>query len=226
MWALPMLLVSIFLLQMEFPAIHKHGALWSERMQWWQFFTCSFLSRDIAHLAFNVGGLVIVYSQFAPQVRGPILAVAFCLFATLSNLIFFEWLMPRHAWLIGASGGSYALLGFFSWFLRRAYFCVYKCKWLKFKIIPVLVVSIVGEYLYARWRMPTLAWQMHAIGFGLGVSSAMIIHAVYAASRSVAVHWPDQGFVHRLSASIHSGICRVKQFAEIPGKSGVLEEAV
>ncbi len=107
MWALPMALTAIYLLQQEFPSIHRHCALWSERMQWWQFFTCSFLSHDLGHLAVNAGGLAIVYSQFAPQVRGPVLAVAFCLFATLSNLVFFEWLMPRPAWLIGASGGSY-----------------------------------------------------------------------------------------------------------------------
>lgn len=228
MWALPMALAAIYLLQQEFPSIHRHCALWSEHLRWWQFFTCSFLSHDLGHLAVNAGGLAIVYSQFAPQVRGPVLAAAFCLFATISNLVFFEWLMPRPAWLIGASGGSYALLGFFSWFLRRAYFCVYKCTWLKFRIIPVLVISIAGEYLYVRWRMPApvLAWQMHAIGFVLGLSSAAAIHAVYAASRAVAARCPGQGMAQRLGASVHEAIFRVRQFAEISGKPGVAEEAV
>ena len=228
MWALPALLIAVFILQLNFPNIHKHGALWSDDMHWWQFLTCNFLSRDMAHLTFNAGGLVIVYSQFAPRVKGPVLALTFCLFATLSNLIFFMWFMPDNAWLIGTSGGSYALLGFFAWFLRRAYFSlgIRRLRWLKFRIIPVLVVSIIGEYFYARWRMPTLAWQMHAIGFGLGVSSAMLVYAIYALSGKFAGHWPAQRLAPRLGATVYLGIYRVKQFSEISGKPGAAEEVV
>ncbi len=226
MWALPMVLMAIYALQLRFPAIHEHGALWSDHPHWWQIFTCNFLSKDIGHLAVNVGGLVIVYSQFAPQVRGPMLALAFFFFASLSTWLFHALWMPEHAWLIGASGGSYALLGFFSWFLRRARFCVYKCKWLNFRILPVLIVFIVGEYFYARWRMPHLAWQLHALGFSLGISIAMATHAIYAACRVVINRWPEQGLVHGCCSMVFEGICRVKRFAEISGKPGVAEEAV
>ena len=227
MWALPMVLIVVYMLQLKFPAIHEHGALWSEHPRWWQHFTCNFMSASPLHLAMNASGLVIVYSQFAPQVRAPLLALAFFFFAALSTWIFQALWMPQHAWMIGASGGSYTLLGFFSWFLRRAKFCLFKkTSRFDFPILPVLIVFIVGEFFYARWRMPQLAWQLHASGFGLGIGMAMAAHAIYAACRMGINKRPAQGFLHGFCSLVYEGIDRVKEFSEISGKTGIAEEAV
>ena len=135
--------------------------------------------------------------------------------------------MPQHAWVIGASGGSYALLGFFSWFLRREKFCFFKkTTRFDFPILPALLVFIVGEYFYARWRMPHLAWQLHALGFSLGISIAMATHMVYAACSAVMNKWKEQDVLHGFCSLVFEGICRVKQFSEISGKPGIAEKSV
>ena len=217
MLVLPAVLIAIYVLQQTFPAIHRQGALWSDHPQWWQVFTCNFLSADLGHLAMNVAGLVIVYSQFAPQIRAPFLALAFVFFATLSTYLFHAWYMPAHAWVIGASGGTYALLGFFSWFLRRARFQIHKFKRLGFPILPVLVAGLLFEALLARWRMPQLAWQIHAIGFSLGIATAMVAHFAYAASHAGVRIRREEDFLHRFCLRVHTGLCRVKQISEIQG---------
>lgn len=145
------------------------------------------------------------------------LALAFVFFATLSTYLFHAWYMPSHAWVIGASGGTYALLGFFSWFLRRARFQIHKFKRLGFPILPVLVAGILFEALLARWRMPQVAWQIHAIGFSLGISTAMVAHAVYAAAGLMAERSKADGMPNRIGSLVSVGICRMKQISEIQG---------
>jgi membrane associated rhomboid family serine protease len=217
MLVLPAVLIAIYALQHYFPAIHRQGALWSDHPQWWQFFTCNFLSADLGHLSMNAGGLVVVYSQFAPRIRAPFLWVAFVVFSSVSAWVFFHLCMPSHAWVIGASGGSFALLGFFSWFLRRARFQLYKFERVGFPILPVLIAGILCEALFARWRMPQLAWQLHALGFALGISTAMVAHAVYAAAGLMAERSKADGMPHRIGALVSVGIWRMKQISEIQG---------
>ena len=113
--------------------------------------------------------------------------------------------MPSHAWVIGASGGSFALLGFFSWFLRRARFQIYKFERVGFPILPVLIAGILCEALFARWRMPQLAWQLHALGFVLGISTAMVAHFAYAASHAGVRIRREEDFLHRFCLRVFPG---------------------
>jgi membrane associated rhomboid family serine protease len=223
MLALPLFLLVVFLLQLKFPEVHKYGALWSDRPRWWQFITCNFLSRDPGHLLVNMSGLMIVYTQFAPQIKGPFLALAFVLTSTVTTWLFYLWFMPSHAWLIGASGGSFALLGFFSWFLRRAYFGLFSFKKLKFRFLPVLVVMIISEYFIATYWMPQLAWQLHAIGFGFGVIAAMVAHALYAGAYALAKRDQFEKSLHTIGMRLSVGIMRMKEMVEISDKSLVGE---
>lgn len=217
MLALPALLVVVFLLQLTFPSVHRQCALWSDHPRWWQYITCSFLSGGVVHLSFSVVGLIMIHSQFAPQVRGWTLFFAFAVLASLAVWLFHAWCMPPHAWLIGASGGSYALLGFFSWFLRKARFCVYRLRRLRFPVFPVVIVLLGCEGLIARCWVPQLAWQLHAIGFGLGVGSALVLQGAFIASGALAELGHDGGVLRELGSRMHEGFCRARRLVEISG---------
>jgi len=176
---LPLLFLVLFVLQQQFPEIHTQGALWSDHPRWWQFFTCNFLSGNWTHLAFNMFGMITLHSQFGPRVRLPMMFLLFTLFSAVSASLYFLFFMSHHAWLVGASGGVYTVIGFFGWFQRRWRVCCCGFRALSIPMLAMLVVIIGIEALIAHFWVPQLAWPMHAVGMGAGFIAALSVQAIY-----------------------------------------------
>jgi len=171
---------------MRFPLIFQHGALWSDHPRWWQFFTNGFLSGNRIHLAFNLVAIWMVCDQFASQIRLSFLLFYFTLFSAASSFLFLTFVMPPHAWLVGASGGFYSLMGFFCWFLRRDRVALFGQRRLAASVPLYMGLLLSLEIFAARHWVPQLAWPLHLIAFFLSLSAALSIHAVYALSRRTA----------------------------------------
>jgi membrane associated rhomboid family serine protease len=180
----PFILSVAYLLQVKFPWLFEQGALWSDHPHGWQFFTNGFLSGNWIHLLFNACAIWVVCSQFASQIRLMFLFIYFVLFSAASSFLYFRFFMPPHAWLVGASGGCYALMGFLCWFQRRdkVYFC--GIRKLTVSFFPAVLILFGLEYLVATFWIPVLAWQLHIIAFSISIAMAMAAHAVYA-----GIHW-------------------------------------
>ncbi len=180
----PLLLGVAYLIQLRVPAVFKLGALWSEDPRWWQFVTSGFLSGNWIHLLFNMGGLWVVCSQFASQIRLVFLFICFVIFSAASSFFYFHFFMPPHAWLVGASGGIYALIGFLCWFQRRDLVCFFGIRKMAIPFLPAMLILLGLEFLIATLWIPVLAWQLHIIAFSVSIFTAITFHAVYA-----AFHW-------------------------------------
>jgi membrane associated rhomboid family serine protease len=180
----PLLLGVAYLIQLRVPAVFKLGALWSEDPRWWQFVTNGFLSGNWIHLLFNMGGLWVVCSQFASQIRLVFLFIYFVIFSAASSFLYFHFFMPPHAWLVGASGGIYALIGFLCWFQRRDRIGFLGLRKLAMPFLPAMLVLLGTEALVAIFWIRILAWQLHIIAFSVSIFTAITFHAVYA-----AIHW-------------------------------------
>ena len=165
--ALPALLVVGYLLQVFVPAVAEGAMLAASRPVWWQYFSYPFLSANAAHLAFGALALFVIVSEFARGIRIPVLLAVFVSMAALAALCYHQWLMPRHSMLVGASGGTYALLGFCSGWRPR---CRIGLPRIPFALpIPAGVAIVVAaEAAIAHLWLPTLGWPLHAIGFALG----------------------------------------------------------
>lgn len=183
---LPGVLLIIFLVQEHWPAIHRYGALWSDHPQWWQFFTCSFLSGNRIHLTINALSMTMLYSQFGRRVRLPVMVLLFTLFSAFSAWLYYLFFMPAHAWLVGASGGIYALLGLFCWSFRYSRVGLPGFRRLSAPVLPAVLCLLLMEYLAACFWIPVLAWQMHVIGFFWGITATLLLQGVYAGVRRLA----------------------------------------
>ncbi len=180
----PLLLGAVYAAQTCFPEVFEYGALWSDRPKWWQFFTNGFLSGNLFHLLVNMCGIWFVYSQLASQIRISFLLVYFILFSAASSFLYFTFCMSPQATLVGASSGVYSLLGFLSWFLRRSRVGFFGLRSLSASVLPLMVFLLMLEFFAAKFWIPVMAWQLHLIAFGLAISVALAIHAVYA-----LIHW-------------------------------------
>lgn len=170
---LPALLVASYLLQRFVPAVAAGGMLAADRPLWWQHFSYPFLSASVAHLAFGSLALFVVVSEFARGIRPLVLLTLFVALAALSALCYHHWLMPRNSLLVGASGGTYALLGFCSGW--RPHYRIGLPR-IPFGIpIPAgVAVVVAAEAVIAHFWIPTLGWPLHAIGFALGAATGLI----------------------------------------------------
>lgn len=173
----PLLLSAVYLAQLQYPRLFKQYALWSEHPRWWQFFTNGFLSGNPVHLLINVCGVWAVCAYFASQIRLYFLFLYFVLFSAVSSFLYFHFFMPSHAWLVGASGGVYALIGFLCWFLRRDRVCFAGSPRFAFRLFPVILISLLIEFLVAIFWIRVLAWQLHVIAFGVSMFVVLILHA-------------------------------------------------
>jgi membrane associated rhomboid family serine protease len=158
--------------------------LWSDHPHWWQFFTNGFLSGNWIHLLFNACGMWVVCSQFASQLRLFFLFLYFILFSAASSFLYFHFFMPHRAWLVGASGGVYALIGFLCWFQRRDRIGFLGLRKLSLPFLPAMLVLLGLEFLIATFWVRVLAWQLHILAFFISILTAMAAHAVYLLS-----HW-------------------------------------
>jgi membrane associated rhomboid family serine protease len=221
--ALPGLLLIVFLVQEHWPAVHRQGVLWSDHPQWWQFFTCNFMSGSRIHLAFNVLSITLLYSQFASRVRLPVMILLFTLFSAASTWLYYFFFMPVHAWLAGASGGIYTLLGLFCWFFRCERVCLPGFHRLSAPVLPAVFGLLLLEYLIARFWIPVLAWQMHGIGFVLGMAAALILNGVYAGVHRLA----DDGFpiaeMRQIACKISVLLRKIRCLSETPVPETVTE---
>lgn len=181
---LSLLFGLIFCIQKAEPDFFGTYALWSDHPRWWQFFTSGFLSGHSIHLLFNMIGMWIVCSRFAPQIRLAFLFIYFTLFSAVSSFLYFHFFMPAHATLVGASGGVYALIGFLCWFQRRDRVCFFGLRKVSMPFLPAMLVLLGIEFLVATFWIPVLAWQVHIIAFSISIGTAITIHAVYA-----GMHW-------------------------------------
>lgn len=157
------------------------------------------------HLTVNLCGLWVVCSQFAAQIRVGFLFVYFVLFSAASSFLYFHFFMPPHAWLVGASGGVYALIGFLCWFQRRDRICFLGVRKLSLPFLPAILILLAIEFLVATFWIPVLAWQLHIIAFSISIFTAMSVHAVYA-----VIHWlADQNGQFDAGASV---LQKIRQF--------------
>lgn len=175
---LPVCFLLLFVLQQHVPEINKYGALWSDHPRWWQFFTCNFLSGNWTHLCVNMFSVGLFHFWCGPRIRLLTMLLLFAFFSSLASGIYFMFFMPQHAWLVGASGGMYSLLGFFGWFQRRT-----KLSWmgihaLSLPFLAMLLLAIGIEALVAHFWMPQLAWPMHAVGMVAGFVAALGVQVV------------------------------------------------
>jgi membrane associated rhomboid family serine protease len=177
--ALPCLFLLLFVLQQQVPEIHKVGALWSDHPRWWQFFTCNFLSGSWIHLGVNVLSVGLLHFWCGPRVRLWAMLMLFAFFSSLASGIYFLFFMPQHAWLVGASGGLYSLLGFFGWFQRRTKLSWMGIRALSLPFLVMLLLAIGLEALIAHLWIPRLAWPMHAVGMVAGFIAALGVQAVF-----------------------------------------------
>ncbi len=182
----PVLLGAVYWVQQKTPGLFEAGALWSDHSRWWQFFTNGFLSGNPIHLLINIIGIWFVCSQFALKVRISFLLIYFTLFSAASSYLYFLWAMPPHATLVGASSGVYSLLGFLCWFFRRDRVGFFGKRSLSAPVLPFMAFLLILEFFVARYWIPVLAWQLHQIAFGLSISVALVVHAVYALTHSLA----------------------------------------
>jgi membrane associated rhomboid family serine protease len=179
-----LLLSAVYLAQLQFSGFFKQYALWSDHPRWWQFFTNGFLSGNGTHLAVNMCGIWIVCSQFAYQLRFSFLFIYFVLFSAAASFLYFHFLMPSHASLVGASGGVYALIGFLCWFQRRDRLCFFCIRKLAVPFFPAMLILFGIEFLTATFWIRVLAWQLHVIAFSISIFTAMVVHMIYVGS-----HW-------------------------------------
>jgi membrane associated rhomboid family serine protease len=180
----PLLLGAVYLVQIHVAGAFQFGALWSDHSRWWQFFTNGFLSGNWIHLLFNAGGMWVVCSQFASQIRLAFLFIYFVIFSAASSYLYCHFFMPPHAWLVGASSGVYALIGFLCWFQRRDRVCFLGLRKLAMPFLPAMLILFGIEFLVATFWIPVLAWQVHLIAFSISIFTAMTAHAVYD-----GLHW-------------------------------------
>jgi membrane associated rhomboid family serine protease len=180
----PVFLGIIYVVQTQLPGTLKLGALWSDHPCWWQFFTNGFLSGNRIHLIVNMAGMWVVCSQFASQVRLVFLFLYFLFFSAISSFLYLHFFMPPHVWLVGASGGVYALIGFLCWFQRRDRVCFLGLRKLSMPFLPAMLTLFGIEFLVATFWIPVLAWQVHILAFSISIATAMAAHAAYA-----GIHW-------------------------------------
>ena len=207
----PLLLGAVYLAQLQCPGLFKQCALWSDHPRWWQFFTSGFLSGNWIHLLFNACGMWVVCSQFASQIRLVFLFVYFVLFSAVSSFLYFHFFMPPHAWLVGASGGVYALIGFLCWFQRRDRVCFLGLRRLSMPFLPAMLVLLGLEFLIATFWIRVLAWQLHLIAFGGSMLVALLAHGAYLLSRRLAVHECRANLFHNTFSGIYSILSRAKE---------------
>jgi membrane associated rhomboid family serine protease len=182
------LLAAVYLAQLRFPELLRYAGLWSDHPHGWQYFTNGFLSGNWIHLLFNAGGMWVVCSQFARQIRIGFLLLYFTLFSALASFLYLHFLMPPHAWLVGASGGVYALMGFLCWLERRDRVCFFGLRRLSLPFPQAMLLLLGLEFLVATFWIPVLAWPVHVIAFAVSMVTAMTAHAVYALARWLAEH--------------------------------------
>lgn len=220
---LPCILLIVFLVQGQWPMVHRHGALWSDHPQWWQFFTCNFMSGNWIHLVFNALSMTVLYSQFGSRTRLPVMLALFTLFSGASTWLYYLFCMPAHAWLVGASGGLYALLGFFCWFFRCDRICFLGFRRISMPVFPAVFSLLLLEYLIARFRIPVLAWQMHVIGFVLGTVMALILDGVYVGvHRLTEDNFPLAG-IRQLAVRTSVLLRKIRHLSETPVPETVTE---
>jgi membrane associated rhomboid family serine protease len=207
----PLLLGVIYFAQLQFPLMFKNGALWSDHPRWWQFFTNGFLSGNPVHLGINILGMWFVCSRFARQIRISFLMAYFVLFAAASSYLYYTFCMPSHATLVGASSGVYSLLGFLSWFFRKKRLEFFVPKTFAVPVLPLMAFTLVLEFFVARYWIPVLAWQLHALAFGLSIFTALLIHAVYS-----IIHWLAAGKpLNRVFIPVFALLCRAKEAVKV-----------
>lgn len=177
---LPVLFLLLYGLQQRFPAMHEQGALWSDRPRWWQFFTCNFLSGNGLHLAMNMFSMALLHIRLGPRIRLPVILILFTLFAAVSTWAYYLLIMPENVWVVGASGGGYALFGFLGWFLRRFHVDWCGLRPLALPVLLCLPLCIILEALVALLWIPQLAWPLHAVAVSFGLLFALVFQAIYA----------------------------------------------
>lgn len=138
----------------------------------------------MVHLGINMCGMWVVCTYFASQIRLYFLFIYFVLYSAVSSFFYFYFFMPVHAWLVGASGGVYALIGFLCWFQRRDRIFFLGLRKLSLPFLPAMLVLLGLEFLIATFWIRVLAWQLHIIAFSISIFTAMAVHAVYA-----LFHW-------------------------------------
>jgi membrane associated rhomboid family serine protease len=112
------------------------------------------------------------------------LFIYFVLFSAASSFLYFRFFMPPHAWLVGASGGCYALMGFLCWFQRRDRVYFLGLRKFPLSFLPAVLVLLGIEVLVAIFWIPVLAWQLHMIAFFGSIVVTMVAHTVYT-----GIHW-------------------------------------
>jgi membrane associated rhomboid family serine protease len=183
---LPLIFLSVYLWQAHNPMVHRVGALWSDHPHGWQFFTATFLSGNPWHLAINMLACIAVFQLLAPHIRFPFLLVGFLLFAPLANVLYFHFAMPSRSWLVGASGGIYALVGFLAWSDRNSFYSSFFVNRLRLRLWHAAVPTLAVEWALAHFYMPSLAWKLHLLGGLAGFGAAAFIEAVFWLSNQLS----------------------------------------
>ena len=188
-FVLPLIIGLFYIAQHFYPELTKFGAVSSDHPRWWQFFLNGFMSGNLIHLVFNMCGLWVVSSQFASRLRLSFILIYFTLFSALSSYLYYLFFMPSHAWLVGASGGVYALVGFLCWFQRKELVCFFGLRVLAMPFLPAVLILLGIEFLVATFWIRVLAWSLHVIAFSISILTAIACHAAYIAIRKVHPDW-------------------------------------
>jgi membrane associated rhomboid family serine protease len=114
------------------------------------------------------------------------LFIYFVIFSAASSFLYFRFFMPQHAWLVGASGGCYALMGFLCWFQRRDRICLLGFRRFSLPFLPAMLVLLGFEFLITTFWVPVLAWQLHVVAFSISIFAAMVLQAGLAVCRWLA----------------------------------------
>ncbi len=163
------------------------------------------------HLAINMCWVCVVCAHFASQIRLYFLMIYFVLFSAASSFLYFYFFMPSHAWLVGASGGVYALIGFFCWFQRRERVCFFGIRKFALPFFPAVLILLGFEFLTATFWIRVLAWQLHMIAFGGSMLVALLVHGAYVLTRRLAAHECRTELLHTAFSEVYIILSRAKE---------------
>jgi len=137
--------------------------------------------------------------------------IYFVLFSAASSFLYFYFFMPSHAWLVGASGGVYALIGFFCWFQRRERVCFFGIRKFALPFFPAVLILLGFEFLTATFWIRVLAWQLHMIAFGGSMLVALLVHGAYVLTRRLAAHECRTELLHTAFSEVYIILSRAKE---------------